>query len=67
MYIEGGLEDPEDLTNLILNAAKSDMFFSHRIWFFFQSLIFSNDEDGKAKKAVAQQIVTQLKQICMEN
>jgi hypothetical protein len=35
MYLEGGLEDPRDLTNLVLNAAKSDMFFSHRIWFFF--------------------------------
>ena len=47
MYIEGGLEDPRDLTNLILNAAKSDMFFSHRIWFFFQSVIFAGDEEGK--------------------
>lgn len=53
MYIEGGLEDRKDLTTLILNAAKSDMFFSHRIYFFFQSLLFATDEDSKAKKAVA--------------
>lgn len=67
MYIEGGLEDRQELTTLILNAAKSDMFFSHRIWFFFQSLLFSDNEAGKTKKEVAQQIVSQLKQICMEN
>lgn len=53
MYIEGGLEDRKDVTRLILNASKSDMFFSHRIWFFFQSLIFANDDEGKAKRQVA--------------
>lgn len=66
IYIEGGLEDPRDVINLILNAAKSDMFFSHRIWFFFQSLIFASDEEGKVKRKASQQIVTQLKSICIE-
>ena len=66
MYLEGGLEDPRDLTNLVLSAAKSDMFFSHRIWFFFQSVIFASDEEGKAKRAASQQVVTELKAICIE-
>ena len=46
IYIQGDIEDPNDLVNLILMASKSNIFFSHRIWFFFMSLIFTKDEAG---------------------
>jgi hypothetical protein len=38
IYMQGDIDDPNDLINLILMASQSSIFFSHRIWFFFQSL-----------------------------
>mmetsp|Transcript_33658 Transcript_33658/g.51949 ORF Transcript_33658/g.51949 Transcript_33658/m.51949 type:complete len:91 (+) Transcript_33658:475-747(+) len=35
LYLRGEMDDPNDLINLILRAAKESIFFSHRIWFFF--------------------------------
>lgn len=40
-YLRGDFEDPERLVNLLVMAATSSFFFSHRIWFYFQSMIFS--------------------------
>lgn len=47
IYMHGEMDDPEELVKLILGASKQDIFFSHRIWFFFQSLIFTQDETGR--------------------
>jgi hypothetical protein len=46
----GEIDDPQHLINLILGASKQDIFFSHRIWFFFQSMLFLNDETGRRYK-----------------
>jgi hypothetical protein len=35
VYMHGEIDDPNDLINLIVMASKSNIFFSHRIWFFF--------------------------------
>lgn len=40
-YLRGDFEDPERLVNLLVMASTSSFFFSHRIWFYFQSMIFS--------------------------
>ena len=50
IYITGSLDDSNDLMNLILTASKQDIFFSHRIWFFFHSTIFTNDEKSQEMK-----------------
>ena len=67
IYMQGDIEDPNDLINLILMASQSSIFFSHRIWFFFQSLQFTNDAIGIKHKDRAQLILTQLKKICIES
>ena len=41
-YLRGDSEDPERLVNLIVMASSSSFFFSHRIWFYFQSMIFNS-------------------------
>lgn len=61
------LDDPHDVINLILNASKQSNFFSHRILFFFQSTIFSKDELGKRKQNEAEELLGQLKKICIES
>jgi hypothetical protein len=38
-YVEGDFEHPKDLVNLIVMAASSSFYFSHRTWFFFSSLL----------------------------
>jgi hypothetical protein len=53
IYLQGDIDDPNDLINLILNAAQSSIFFSHRVWFFFQSLQFTNDATGIKHKNAA--------------
>lgn len=58
VYIHGEIDDPNDLINLIVMASKSNIFFSHRIWFFFQSLMFTNDAVGKKQRNAAQMILT---------
>lgn len=35
VYMHGEIDDPNDLINLIVMASKSNIFFSHRVWFFF--------------------------------
>ena len=67
VYMHGEIDDPNELINLIVMASKSNIFFSHRIWFFFQSFQFSNDAVGKKHRDSAQQILTQLKKICIES
>lgn len=44
IYLHGEIDEAEDLANLILACSKSSIFFSHRIRFFFKSLIFTADE-----------------------
>lgn len=42
-YLKGNLENPTDtntLFNVIILAAQTNFFFSHRIWFFFRSAMF---------------------------
>lgn len=51
-YLRGDSEKPQPLVNLILLASSTSFFFSHRIWFYFQSMIFqtaganASDEAG---------------------
>lgn len=41
------MSHPEDLVNLIVMASSSSFFFSHRVWFFYQSMIIGPDQESK--------------------
>ena len=51
-YLRGDSEDPERLVNLIVMASSSSFFFSHRIWFYFQSMLFNS---ANANTAITEQ------------
>jgi hypothetical protein len=57
MFIQDEPHNLDELTDLILMASKSDFFFSHRIWFFFKSLLFLNDEQGQKKLIICDKIL----------
>ena len=33
------------LLNLLLSAASTDFYFAHRVWFFYQSCMYSEKQD----------------------
>lgn len=39
-YLKGDYEHPADISNLMVLAASTSFFFSHRVWFFFHSTMF---------------------------
>jgi hypothetical protein len=43
-YLKGDQELMGDLVNLILNASTSSFFYSHRILFFFQAMLFPDTD-----------------------
>ena len=43
-YVQGDFEHPLELVNLIVMAASSSFYFSHRVWFFFQSLLIGQED-----------------------
>jgi len=45
-YLKGEFEDQLQLVNLVLLASSTSFFFSHRVWFFLQSVMYQQyDED----------------------
>jgi len=42
-YLRGDIEEPERLVNLLVLAGASSFFFSHRMWFYFKSMILRNE------------------------
>ena len=46
-------------------AASTSFFFSHRVWFFFQSTMFQ--EEDEIVYAKSRQILKALKSVCLEN
>ena len=50
-YLRGDSEKPQPLVNLILLASSTSFYFSHRIWFYFQSMIFNQTGNNNADEA----------------
>ena len=44
-YLKGDYAKPADIANLIVLAASTSFFFSHRVWFFFQSTMFQETDE----------------------
>lgn len=45
--MKGNLDSHDELVGLITQAAQTSFFFSHRLWFFFKSIIFGTDIEAK--------------------
>ena len=64
-YLKGDFEKQSDLANLIVLASSTSFYFSHRVWFFFQSTMYQDfDEDIYQKSRT---ILKSLKSVCLEN
>jgi hypothetical protein len=44
-YLKGDYEEPNDLANLMVLGSSTSFFFSHRVWFFFQSTMFQEEDE----------------------
>ena len=44
-FLKGDYEEPGDLANLMVTAAATSFFFSHRVWFYYQSTMFQEDDE----------------------
>ena len=67
IYLHGEIDEADELADLMLACAKSSIFFSHRIRFFFRSLIFTTTTDeGKRQSRSADDMLKQLERICIE-
>jgi hypothetical protein len=40
--LKGDSDEPLKLVSLLVMAATSSFYFSHRIWFYFQSMLFDD-------------------------
>ena len=40
-YLQGYYEQTDKLVSFLVQASKYDFYFSHRIWFFFRSVLFN--------------------------
>jgi hypothetical protein len=49
-YLKGNYEKPHELYDLILLASSASFYFSHRVWFFFQSVMYQDLEEDVYKK-----------------
>ena len=56
------MERPYELYNLILMASSTDFFFSHRVWFHYQSSLAKGLTGGTNK--VVEQVLHGLKSLC---
>jgi len=54
-YLRGDSENADQLVNLIVMASESSFFFSHRIWFYFQSMIFNPNAPGATPQLLREQ------------
>jgi len=66
-YVKGDHKYPEDIVNLIVMASSSSFFFSHRVWFFFQSLIIGIDNDSKEVYKKSSLALRGIKDACLKS
>lgn len=63
----GEIDNPESLTELILNSCEHSTFFSHRIWFFCQSLLFASTEEGSKHRDKTRDLIKHLEQVVIKS
>lgn len=67
-YLKGDSEVEEELVNLITLASASSFFYSHRIWFFFQAMLFpESDPSSKEHHYKSRVVLRGLKDGCIKS
>lgn len=67
IYMVGEIDNPERLSELILNSCQNSIFFSHRIWFFCQSLLFASTDEGSKHRDQARDLIKNLEQVVIKS
>ena len=67
IFMVGEIEDSLRFTDLILNSCEQSIFFSHRIWFYCQSLLFTDDEEGFKHRKLAAELIKKLQQVVIKS
>jgi hypothetical protein len=62
----GEIEERSQLTDLILNSSEQSIFFSHRIWFFIQSLLYVKNEEGEMHKKKSLELLHGLQRVVIK-
>jgi hypothetical protein len=54
-YLQGYYDNIEQLVSLLVQASQQDFYFSHRIWFFFKSVLFNKivDKEKEEQQRIA--------------
>lgn len=67
-YLKGDSEAEQDIVNLITLASTSSFFYSHRIWFFFQAMLFPEDDPtSKQQHTKSRVVLRSLKEGCIKS
>lgn len=67
-YLKGDSEMEQELVNLIVMASTSSFFYSHRIWFFYQAMLFpETDPASKAHHHKSRIVLKCLKDSCLNS
>ena len=67
-YLKGDSEMEQDLVNLITLASTSSFFYSHRIWFFFQAMLFpESDPTSREQHQKSRLVLRSLKEACIKS
>lgn len=67
-FLKGDSQDEEALVNLIVMASTSSFFYSHRIWFFFQAMLFPESDPLSTQLQIkSRQVLKNLKDACFKS
>jgi len=67
-YLKGDSEGEEDIVNLITLASTGSFFYSHRIWFFFQAMLFPESDPTSREQHYKSRVVLRgLKDACIKS
>jgi hypothetical protein len=65
-YLRGDCEKPQPLVNLILLASSSSFFFAHRIWFYFQSMLFNGNSGVSGQDEAGLRLQFSRTKVCLQ-
>ena len=67
-YLKGDSDAEQDIVKLITLASTSSFFYSHRIWFFFQAMLFPEDDPTSKEQHTKSRVVLRaLKEGCIKS
>ena len=67
LYMVGHINESQALVDLVCKSSGHSIFFSHRIWFFLQSLLYENTPECREHRNRSQKLLYQLKEMCIKS